>query len=462
MYYKGELVLEKILKKRRASVGDLLTFIIPSLIGIFFFMIPISYKGEITIPIAVLSGFVQNLLADFLPAIMTGIIILTLIGTLMVKTIRPQILNRNPFIKALFDVPAIWLIARILGAIFAVMTLFQIGPEAVWSENTGGLLLHDLLPILFSVFLFAGLFLPLLLNFGLLELCGTLLTKFMRPIFNLPGRSSIDCLASWLGDGTIGVLLTSKQYEEGYYTKREAAVIGTTFSVVSITFSLVVISQVGLAKMFVPFYLTVTGAGVIAAIIIPRIPPLSRKADTFFVERPDDYSEEKIPQGYTPYSWGMTQALDKANNNKSLSNFFTEGAKNILDMWMGVAPIVMALGTLALIVAEYTPVFQWLGLPFIPLLELMQVPEAKAASETLIVGFADMFLPSVIGAEIGSSMTRFIIAAVSVTQLIYMSEVGGLLLGSKIPVSFGELFVIFIQRTLVTLPIIVLVAHIIF
>jgi nucleoside recognition membrane protein YjiH len=462
MYCKGELVLEKTLKKRRASGGDLLTFIIPSLIGIFFFMIPISYNGEITIPIAVLSGFVQDLLVDFLPAIMTVIIVLTLIGTIMVKTIRPQILNRNPFIKTLFDVPTIWLIARILGAIFAVMTLFKIGPEAVWSENTGGLLLNDLLPILFSVFLFAGLFLPLLLNFGLLELFGTLLTKIMRPIFNLPGRSSIDCLASWLGDGTIGVLLTSKQYEEGYYTKREAAVIGTTFSVVSITFSLVVISQVGLAKMFVPFYLTVTGAGVIAAIIIPRIPPLSRKADTFFVDRPDDYSEEKIPEGYTPYSWGMAQALDKASKNKSLSNFFAEGAKNILDMWMGVAPIVMALGTLALIVAEYTPVFQWLGLPFIPLLELMQVPEAKAASETLIVGFADMFLPSVIGAEIGNPMTRFIIAAVSVTQLIYMSEVGGLLLGSRIPVSFGELFIIFIQRTLVTLPIIVLVAHMIF
>lgn len=453
--------LEKPLRKTR-STADLLSFIIPSLIGVFFFMIPISYNGDITIPIAVLSGFVQNLLGDLLPGIMTVIIVLTLAGTLLAKLIRPEIIKRNHFLKALFDVPLIWLVARFLGALFAVLTLLKIGPEAVWSENTGGLLLNDLLPILFSVFLFAGLFLPLLLNFGLLELFGTLLTKLMRPIFKLPGRSSIDCLASWLGDGTIGVLLTSKQYEEGYYTKREAAVIGTTFSVVSITFSLVVISQVHLEKMFVPFYLTVTGAGVAAAIIIPRIPPLSRKPDTYFIERPDDYSEEKIPQGHTPFSWGMEQALEKARGNRSVANFLVDGLKNILDMWMGVAPIVMALGTIALIVAEYTPVFQWLGLPFIPLLELMQVPDAKAASETLVVGFADMFLPSVIGAEIGSAMTRFIVAAVSVTQLIYMSEVGGLLLGSKIPVSFGELFVIFIQRTLVTLPIIVLVAHMLF
>ena len=88
--------------------------------------------------------------------------------------------------------------------------------------------------------------LPLLLNFGLLEFFGVILNKVMRPIFTLPGRSSIDCIASWLGDGSIGVLLTSKQYEDGYYSKREAAVIGTTFSAVSITFSLVVISQVNL------------------------------------------------------------------------------------------------------------------------------------------------------------------------------------------------------------------------
>jgi len=47
----------------------------------------------------------------------------------------------------------------------------------------------------------------------------------------------------------------------------------------------------------------------------------------------------------------------------------------------------------------------------------------------------------------------------SVTQLIYMSEVGALLLGSKIPVNIFELFVIFILRTLVTLPVIALMAH---
>ncbi len=446
----------------KVTTQGLLTFLIPSLIGVFLFMIPIPYQKGVTIPIAILSNWLQGLLGESIPSIMTFIILLTFIGSIITKTVKPSFIMDKPFLASLFDVNPVLFIARGLAAVFAIMTLYKIGPEAIWSENTGGLLLESLLSVLFTVFLFAGLFLPLLLNFGLLELFAALLTKVMRPLFKLPGRSAIDCAASWLGDGTIGVLLTSKQYEEGYYTKREAAIIGTTFSVVSITFCLVVISEVGLHHLFVPFYLTILLAGFVAAIIAPRIPPLSKKPDTYYNGKKAEETREVIPNGYSPLRWGIEQAVQKAKKNNHMSKIFQEGFQNVLDMWMGVAPVVMALGTLATIVAEYTPVFTWLGMPFIPLLELMQVPEAQAASETMIIGFADMFLPAIIGASIESEMTRFIIACLSVTQLIYMSEVGGLLLGSKVPVSFLDLILIFLQRTIITLPIIVLAAHLIF
>ncbi len=436
-------------------------FLIPSIIGIILFMTPLNLGGEITIPVAFFAKVIMNNLSDILPAITVGLIVISLIGTLATKLFKPKSIKENIYFKNLFDVDTIWIIARILGAILVVASYFKIGPEFLWSENTGGLLLYSLLPILFSVFLFAGLLLPLILDFGLLEFFGTLLTKVMRPIFSLPGRSAIDCITSWLGDGTIGVLLTSKQYEEGYYSEREAAIIGTSFSAVSITFSLVVIAQVNLAHLFLPFYLTVTLAGIVAAIITPHIPPLSKKPDTYYGGVNNNGSEE-IPKGYTSFKWGLEKAVDRAGQNNSPKKFFVDGAKNVLDMWIGVTPMVMAFGTIALIIAEYTPIFQWLGMPFIPVLKLLQIPEATAASQTLIVGFADMFLPSVLGATIQSDMTRFIIAAVSVTQLIYMSEVGGLLLGSKIPVNFKELFIIFIERTLITLPVVSIIAHIIF
>ena len=81
----------------------------------------------------------------------------------------------------------------------------------------------------------------------------------------------------------------------------------------------------------------------------------------------------------------------------------------------------------------------------------------------MIVGFTDMFTPSVIAAEgVKSEMTKFVIAVISVTQLIYLSEVGGLILGSKLPVNLIELFVIFIERTLISLIIVSPIAHLLF
>lgn len=446
----------------KVTLKDNFKFIIPSIIGILLFMIPIKHKGDITIPIAIFSGMLVDFLGEYLVYLITGTLAISAVFSLIATLFKPKFITNNKLLNSLFSTTPLWLTARVLGGIFGVLAAFQIGPEMIISADTGSFVLHDLLTVLFSIFLFAGLFLPLLLNFGLLEFFGSLLTKVMRPVFKLPGRSSIDCITSWLGDGTLGIMLTSKQYEDGFYTEREAATISTAFSAVSITFSLVVINTVGLGNMFVPFYLTVTFAGIVAAIILPRIYPLSKKKDIYYNGETKKI-DESIPEGYTSFSWGYTQAITKARKNSSIKEFFTDGSKNVLEMWIGVLPVVMCMATIALIIATYTPLFKILGLPFVPILQLLQVPEALQASQTLVVGFADMLLPSVVASTtITNEMTRFIVAAVSVTQLIYMSEVGGVLLGSKIPVNIKELIIIFIERTLITLPVIVLIANLIY
>lgn len=448
--------------KSKFTLKDNLKFIIPSIIGVLLFMIPIKYEGDVTIPIAIFSGMLVNFLGEYLVYIITGTMAISAILSLIATIVKPKFITNNKILSSLFTTTPLWLVSRVLGGIFGVLAAFQIGPQMIISGDTGAFVLNDLLTVLFSIFLFAGLFLPLLLNFGLLEFFGSLLTKIMRPVFKLPGRSSIDCITSWLGDGTLGIMLTNKQYEDGFYTEREAATISTTFSAVSITFSLVVINTVGLGNIFVPFYLTVTFAGIVAAVIVPRIYPLSKKKDTYYNGKTNKI-DESIPEGYTSLSWGYEQAITKARKNSSIKEFFADGAKNVLDMWVGVLPVVMCMATIALIIATYTPLFKILGVPFIPILQLLQVPEAVQASQTLVVGFADMLLPSVVASTtITSEITRFIVAAVSVTQLVYMSEVGGVLLGSKIPVNIKELIIIFIERTLITLPVIVLIANFIY
>ena len=434
-------------------------FLIPSLIGAMLFVVPISQDGNLTIPIAVAAHFLLDLMGENALTVIWLLISMSAILTIVHKLLGISILKKNKKLDALLSIDGFWFWVRMIGFIFANMIYFGIGPDFIIGELTGGVVVYDLMPILVCVFLLAGLLLALLLNYGLLDLCGSLMIKLMRPMFNLPGRSALDCVASWLGDGSIGVLLTSKQYEEGFYSKREATVIATTFSAVSITFSLVVLSQVGLEHLFLPFYFIVSIAGVIAAIIVPKLPPLSKIPDVYYVE---NENQEDIPEGVSYWQYGMELALKKAQTAPSFKDFLIEGLENVCEMWFGTLPVILCIGTIALMIAEFTPFFKILGMPFIPLYNLLQIPEATLASQTVVVGFADMFLPSVIASSFTSDLTRFVVAATSVTQLIYMSEIGSIIMGSKIPVSLGNLFLIFLERTVVTLPIIALFAHIIF
>lgn len=426
-------------------------------------MTPFEKDGSSTVMASVLSKAVNSGIDSIIPIYILVLIciFISCILALIYKISKPSFIENNEVLKNAADISNFWLLVRFIGLILGLMTAFKVGPEIVYGPDTGGLILYELIGGLFTIFLVAGFVLPFLTEFGLLEYIGVFLTSVMRPVFNLPGRSAIDCLASWIGDGTIGVTLTNKQYEEGYYTAREAATISTTFSAVSITFCLVVLENVGLTDYFGKFYLTVGVAGIVAALILPRIHPLSGKEDKYKTKEVKAQAEN-IPQGFSKNEWALQLAVKKAESNSNVKKYFVSATKTVLGLWLGIVPIIMAAGTIALIVSEATPFFQIMGKPFLPLLKLLQIPEAELASTTMVVGFADMVVPSILAAEIANPMTRFIIAAVSVSQLIYMSETGAVILGSNLPVSLLDLFILFLERTIITLPIIVVFAHIFF
>lgn len=271
--------------------------------------------------------------------------------------------------------------------------------------------------------------------------------------------SCIDALASWMVAAPVGVLITTQQYQAGNYSGREAAVIATNFSVVSLPFCVIVAEFSGLGHLFVEFYLTVVVAGLIAAFITPRIPPLSRI--------PDVYSEagrqlnEEDTGGESLWSAGLAKALAKARGAPGPRQLSQGAFHNLFDIWFGLMPPLIAIGTLGMVIVEETPIFQFLSYPFVPLLELFGLPEAAAAAPALLVGFTEMFLPAVLAKGIESELTRFVVVSISITQLIYMTEVGVLIMKSAIPLNFARLIQIFLLRTVITLPIVVAAGYLV-
>jgi nucleoside recognition membrane protein YjiH len=438
-------------------VWRVLRFAIPSATGAFFFLFPIRQEGVYTIPLAILTDWANDWLADSLPIIAFALVVISAALTLFYSVIRSSTKSSASRMQGLFCVTTGWLLLRIAGLVVGAMIVFQIGPEFVWSESTGHVVLYELAAAIVTIFVFASFLLPLLTDFGLMELVGSALSRVFHFLFRLPGRSCIDAVASWMAAAPVGVLITSQQFESGNYSKREAATIATNFSIVSLPFCVVVARFAGMDHLFLQYYFTVCVAGLITAMILPRIPPLSRIPDEY-AEVGRQHNEDELRKGKLLRA-GYEAALRKADDAPSPRRYLQIALHNLFDIWFGLMPPLIAIGTLGMVLVEHTPVFTYLSWPFIPLLELMQLPEAATAAPALLVGFAEMFLPAVIATGIESELTRFVVIAVSITQLIYMTEVGVLILKTRIPLNFINLVTIFLLRTVISLPVIAALAH---
>jgi len=267
-------------------------------------------------------------------------------------------------------------------------------------------------------------------------------------------------LASWMSSAPVGVLITIQQYVSGHYTAREASVIATNFSVVSVPFALLVAKTVGVDHRFPEYYMAVVLTGVITAMIMPRIPPLSRFKDTPY-DKLHPLRETHSSGSGSLFKEALALAARRARTAMPLKKQLRVSVGHILDIWFGLVPAVIAVGGAGMIIAEYTPILGWLTAPLVPLLEFMGLPEASAAAPALIAGFLDMFLPALLGSSIEAEITRFVVGVLSVTQLIYMSEIGILMIKCEIPLRFSHLITVFLLRTLIGLPIVMLFAKLV-
>ena len=129
-----------------------------------------------------------------------------------------------------------------------------------------------------------------------------------------------------------------------------------------------------------------------------------------------------------------------------------------------VLTMISAIGVSAMIIAEYTPIFTWLGYIFQPLLMVCQVPDAAAIAPSMPVGLAEMFLPVLVmnGTAATVAISYQARVFVSMVQIIFFSETATVMLATKSPIKFWELLVCFLERTIVAIPMAAVAIHLLF
>jgi nucleoside recognition membrane protein YjiH len=420
-------------------------FFVFSAIGIFMFFVPITIGDANTIPLDHLVSAIQDYAAPVVPF---AILALVALGT------------ARPFVTGSWRASTtrtIFAVLNVVGLVVALLMITSSAPAWLAAEGIGPFLWDKLVIPVGLIVPVGAVFLALLVGYGLMEFVGVIVQPIMRPIFRTPGRSAVDAVASFVGSYSLGLLITNRVYREGKYSAREAAIIATGFSTVSATFMIIVAKTLGIMDLWLTYFFGTLVVTFIVTAITVWIPPLSRIADDYHPEATPQ-PEELVTRDRLGTAWREAKAT-----LAEVPGFWSNIWSNLRDgtlMAAAILPSILSVGLIGLLLAEHTPVFDWLGWIFVPFTWAAQLPEPVLAGKSVALGVVEMFLPAVQAAGIDSLVTRFVVAVVAVSQIIFFSAMVPCILATDIPLKIWHLVVVWFQRVVLTILVAAPVAHV--
>ena len=423
--------------------GNPIKFLAYSLFGVFMFFCPITIGGRSTIPVDHIIVYIS---ANWLELAKIYILIVMYCGAVI------------PFIRKAWNKNAMTVFfsaAKVCGAVVGTILYFNLLTDLgwLWRPDFGPFLFNRLAMPVGLVIPIGSIFLAFLANFGLMEFTGVLMTPVMRPVFRTPGRSAIDAVASFVGSYSIALIITNNMYRKGKYTTREAAIIATGFSTVSATFLLVVARTLNLMDHWTLFFWVSLFVTFLVTAITANIWPLSSYPDSYFEDRPDPDADFKGGRWQRAWETGV-QVGEQA---EPIGKMVFANLKNGLNMAFAVIPSITSVGLLGLVLAEYTPIFDWFGYVFYPFFAVFGVSDAVLAGKAAAMSLPEMFLPALLVANKTTPLICFVIAVVSISEILFFSASIPCLMGTDIPVKLRDIIIIWFERVvlsiIITIPI---------
>lgn len=466
--------LDEIQLTKSEKIKGTILFIVCSIIGVavFFGSIPSDDGSSETIFSFLYNGFL-DLFGQGVYWILVILIGLNFLVHVYVKYIDHG-KHTNLFLDVYTNDTPIHTVLFALGLLYVVVYTLWLNlgvdaPEMIVGDMTGGNVIPPVCKGVFGIIIMGAIFMPFLLNYGVLEIVGVLLEPLMRPLFKVPGKAALDATASFVSSSSLGVLITNRLWKNCVYTEKEMVAIMTGFSAVSIGFAGLVIDTAGVGQYFARIYFISFVMVFLVEMITVRIPPISWKKDVFItgVEQTDEDRKGEVRYNAKTVSTGLSRSVKRAAIARGVPKDIAVSLKDSVVIMPQVLTMISAVGVSAMIIAEYTPIFTWLGYLFQPLLMLCQVPEAAAIAPSMPVGIAEMFLPVLVMNGVGQTVTismetRVFVCLVSMVQIIFFSETGTVMLATKSPVKFWELVVCFVERTLIAIPLAAIAMHLFF
>lgn len=403
-----------------------------SLLGIFIFFVQVDVGGQSSIPIDHMVSLLKRILSPYYACILV-----ILAGCSVVSHCRVGI-GRN-------RTDILFFVQSLVGLALSVLAVLRLLPECLSGavdaavSATGNLLC--------AIFV-TGVFVPLLTEYGLVDFFSILCRPFMRRLFLTPGSSAVIGVSAFLGNYSVGHIVSRRMYDEGRFTEKEAVIVATGFSTCSIGLMINLVNYTGLMEHWRVYVVMVLIVTFLTTAAVARLYPISRKRSTYkegAAPAEDELSKDHIFRA--ALDAGVSRAAQAVSPLTSSVVFLRQTMPLICEI-AGASMCVISVGMLC---AGASHLFRYAGALFYPLLRLAGLDAADAlhSAECLGASLLEPVLAGVISdGWNGQPLAKWIISVIPYSAIIFFAGSIPSLWKSGIHCNIREMLLVWLERVL--------------
>ncbi|MCC3867125.1 hypothetical protein [Terrisporobacter mayombei] len=400
-----------------------------SLIGIIIFFIPIKINNQTQTLLYHMSYFLENKASIFINISILFFISLSILKNII--NVNKSSINKFLVFTKIFSLIILVFISVGKGKIFFI-------------DDSFIFILKDLILNLSIVLPIASLFMPLLLDYGLVEITEAFTHKIMKKLFRVSGKVFLNFLVYFLVDNVCGAFVTYSLYKAGKLRERECVITILNFSVLSLSLTSDLCNKIdiNMGKFLIIEMIVL----VICNVIISRLYPLKKKKQSYYFKSGHKNVNCKKHK--------LNIAVKKYYENKTNKKFISLSLaylNDVIYILMDLIPIIIIIFFIGNIVYNITFVMGIINNFICIIITKLNVPNSVLISKIVNLNFFNNILAIKFINNNTYYLSRIMIGLFISLQCISVSFLIPFIKTSIIDLNIVELFLVAIERFLIML-----------
>lgn len=398
-----------------------------SLIGVIIFFIPIKINNQYETLLYHMSYFIENKAYTFINISIIFFITLSILKNII--NVNKSSINKFLVFTKIFSLIIITFI------LFGKQEFFFINDSFIF-------ILEDLILNLSIVLPIASLFMPFLLDYGLLEITEAFTHKTMKKLFRLSGKVFLIFLVYLLVGNVCGVFMTYRLYKDGKLRERECAITILNFSILSFNMTSDLCNKVGINVW--KFFIIEMGVLIICNIIISRIYPLRNKKQSYYFKsghKNVNCKKHKLNTAIKRYY--------ENKNNKRFIDLSLSYLNDTIYIFMDLIPLIIMVFFLGNIIYNIPSITYIVNMPIYLITDKLNIVDSKLISNIVNLNFFNSILAIKTITKDTYYISKIIMALFIGIQCINISFLIPFIKKSIIDLNIFEMLLVAVERFLI-------------